>query len=57
VRIGIETVPGLKLRLDGSSDLGTWVPVGQTRSYSTAENLTDPTPSGERRFYRVVAEP
>jgi len=52
-----ETVPGLKLRLDGSSDLITWEPVERIKSYSEAESFTDSAPAANRRIYRVVAEP
>jgi hypothetical protein len=52
-----ETTPGLKLRLDGSSDLGTWVPLKSVKSYSGVETLTDANPASSRRFYRLVAEP
>ena len=52
-----KLAPGLKLRLDGSSDLSTWVPVESVKSYSEVETLTDANPASGRRFYRVVAEP
>jgi hypothetical protein len=55
--ITVGTFPGLKLRLDGSSDLGTWQPIDRVKSYSAAENLADSAPANTRRFYRVVAEP
>jgi hypothetical protein len=57
VSLSAETVPGLKLRLDGSSDLSSWVPVESVKSYSEIETLTDANPATGRRFYRVVAEP
>ena len=57
VSVSAETVPGLKLRLDGSADLSTWLPVGNVKSYSEVETLTDVNPASHRRFYRVVAEP
>ena len=57
VSVNADTVPGLKLRLDGSSDLGTWLPVDSAKSYSELETLIDAKPPSGRRFYRVVAEP
>ena len=57
VSVHAETIPGLKLRLDGSSDLGTWVPLDSVKSYSEVETFTDANPVAGRRFYRVVAEP
>jgi len=57
VSVNAETMPGLKLRLDGSSDLSSWVPVESVKSYSEVETLTDANPVTGRRFYRVVAEP
>ena len=57
VSLDAETMPGLKLRLDGSSDLGTWVPLESVKSYSTTETVTDSNPASGRRFYRLVAEP
>jgi len=57
VSISAETMPGLKLRLDGSPDLSAWLPVDTVKSYSEVETLTDANPASGRRFYRVVAEP
>ena len=57
VSLDAETMPGLKLRLDGSSDLSTWVPLGSVKSYSATETLTDSNPASSRRLYRLVAEP
>ena len=45
VSLNAETMPGLKLRLDGSSDLSTWVPVESVKSYSGVETLTDANPA------------
>lgn len=57
VSVNAQTMPGLKLRLDGSSDLGTWVPMDSVNSYSDVETLTDMKPAQGWRFYRVVAQP
>ena len=57
VSLNAETIPGLKLRLDGSSDLSSWLPVESVKSYSETETLIDANPASGRRFYRVVAEP
>jgi hypothetical protein len=57
VRLWTQSVPGLKLRLDGSSDLSTWQPLDHLKSYSGGESFTDTNPASDRRFYRVVAEP
>ncbi|MCI0738614.1 MAG: hypothetical protein L0Y72_06180, partial [Gemmataceae bacterium] len=56
-RLQAQTVPGLKLRLDGSSDLNTWTALYRRDSYSEMAELIDPAPPSDRRIYRVVAEP
>jgi hypothetical protein len=57
VQVQAQSTLGLKLRLDGTSDLTTWTPLQRQNGYSGAAYLTDNLPAVNRRIYRVVAEP
>ena len=57
LRLQAATAPGLRLRLDATSDLGAWMPVQSLNSYSDAVEFIDEMPASDRRIYRVVAEP
>jgi hypothetical protein len=56
-RVHARSVPGVRLRLDRTSDLNTWIPVETMNGFSEVTGFTDRTPPADRRIYRVVAEP
>jgi trimeric autotransporter adhesin len=56
-RLQAQSALGLKLRLDATSDLATWIPVQQKHSYSNIADLVDQAPVPNRRLYRVLAAP
>jgi trimeric autotransporter adhesin len=56
-RVQAQSALGLKLRLDASSDLSTWIPIQERHSYSDVADLVDDAPAQTRRIYRVLAAP
>jgi trimeric autotransporter adhesin len=56
-RVQAQSALGLKLRLDASSDLSTWLPILERHSYSNIAELADDAPAQTRRIYRVLAAP
>lgn len=53
--IPFQTIPGYRYRLERSHDLETWLSVRTLTASSTQARLTDPSESGGRAFWRVVA--
>ncbi|MDB6171929.1 MAG: CotH protein [Chthoniobacteraceae bacterium] len=58
VSITFTTTPGLRYRVEVSSDLLTWAPVGN-EEVATNSTLTvvESNPPGNRRFYRILLSP